>query len=161
MFCEGDDQQNPIPLLATLFGPPYVDTIAPRLSLDGMEDGEYFQTPATFDVVLAVDDDLHPQVYEMWAWMGDDPRPDQPSLVLAPGFAVEELPVGTWTFHVVVADEAGHESPQLDFTVEVGLDPPPEPQDDGAGCRVAGAPRDALVLVGLGPLWLARRRRWR
>lgn len=156
--CGADGQQDAIPLIAMLFGPPYVDTTAPRLELDGLEDGQYFQAPATFDVVLAVDDDLHPQPYVQWAWMGDDPRPMAGKDVLAPGFAVEDLPVGTWTFHVVVADEAGHESPQLDFTIEVGLDPPPEPEEDG-GCRVA-APASSGVLA-IAPLLLARRRRRR
>ena len=162
LFCDADDQQSAIPLLAMLFGPPYVDTIAPALALDGIEDGEYFQAPASFDIALLVDDDLHPQPYEMWAWMGDDPRPEQPTLVLAPGFSVEALPVGSWEFHVVVADEAGHESAQLDFTIEVGLDPPPEPDEDGAGCRVAPAPvRAEVVALCVGPLLLARRRRRR
>jgi hypothetical protein len=161
MLCDADDQQSALPLLAMMFGPPYVDTIAPVLALDGIEDGEYFQAPASFDVALAVDDDLHPQAYEMWAWMGDDSRPPQASQVLAPGFSVEDLPVGTWTFHVIVADLAGHESPQLDFTIEVGLDPPPEePQEDGAGCRLAPAPAGTLALC-VGPLLLARRRRRR
>ena len=161
MFCDADDQQNAIPLLAMLFGPPYVDTIAPRLELADIEDGEYFQAPASFEIALFVDDDLHPQAYEMWAWMGGDPRPEQSTPVLSPGFAVQELPVGTWNFHVVVADEAGHESPQLDFTIEVGLDPPPEPEGDGAGCRLAAPSHDALAFVWVGPLLLARRRRRR
>lgn len=161
-LCGDEAQQNARPLLTMLFGPAYVDVTRPTIALAELEDGQYFQRPATFDVVLDVDDDLHPQTYEMWAWLADDPRPEQPATVLAPGFAVDDLPVGSWTFHVVVADEAGHESEQLDFTIEVGLDPPPVPEHDG-GCRIAMAPVPAglVALVVVGPLLLARPRRRR
>jgi len=156
-FCETSDQQDARPLLATLFGPPYVDITPPVLALDGLEDGQYFQAPATFDVVLDVQDDLHPQAYSMWAWLEGEPRPSEPSTVVAPGFQVADLPVGTWEFHVAIADEAGHEA-QMDFTIEVGLDPPPEPEDEG--CRVGGRPPGLLLLLA-GPLLLASVRRRR
>ena len=160
-ICDVAGEQNAIPLVAMLFGPPYVDTTAPRLALDGLEDGQYFQAPASFDVVIAVDDDLHPQPYQQWAWMGDDPRPAMGKDVLAPGFAVEDLPDGSWKFHLDCDDEAGYESQQLDFTIEVGLDPPPEPEEDGGGCRVGDASHACGLALVIPPLLLARRRRRR
>jgi len=53
---------------------------------------------------------------------------------------VVALPVGTWAFHVELADEAGNAT-RLDFDIEVGVDPPPEPSEEGGGgCAVARAP---------------------
>lgn len=114
--------------------------------------------PGNFDVVLALDDDLHPQEYSMWAWYGDAARPEDAKQTVEPGFAVVDLPVGTWSFHVVVADEAGNES-QLDFEIEVGVDPPPDPPDE-SGCACGPSSPGPAGLVVL-PLALAMRRRRR
>lgn len=131
-FCTDGNDQNAIAVLSHLFGPPYVDATAPRIELVEPADGRYFQGPATFDVVLDIEDDLHPQAYSMWAWLGDDPRPETPSTLVTPGFTVKELPLGSWDLHIVLADEAGNES-RLDFAVEVGRDPPPDP---ASGCTI-------------------------
>lgn len=161
--CDDEGQQNSDTILTQLFGPAYVDTIAPEIDLASPDDGQYFQAPADFDVVLDVVDDLHPQAYTMWTWYGDGPRPADSTTTVSPGFRVTALPVGTWEFHVALADEAGNES-RLDFAIEVGVDPPPPPHEDG-GCRIgaaapAGAPRSAPMLAIL-PLLLVRRRRRR
>jgi hypothetical protein len=157
-ICGAAGQQNSHAVLTRLFGPPYVDTVAPAIELVSPEDGEYFQAPADFDVVLEIRDDLHPQAYTMWTWYGDGPRPADSTTTVAPGFRVDALPVGTWSFHVAVADEAGLET-QLDFEIEVGVDPPAPPQD--GGCRVSGPPSRAGADLGFLPLLLARRRRRR
>jgi hypothetical protein len=156
-ICGATGQQNSHAALTQLFGPAYVDVTVPRLELVSPDDGEYFQAPAAFDVVLEVVDDLHPQSYTMWTWYGDGPRPDDSTITPAPGFTVEDLPVGTWSFHVAIADEAGYET-QLDFEIEVGVDPPPDPES--GGCRVA-TPVPPLPLAAILPalLVLARRRR--
>jgi len=148
--CGVGGQQNSYAVLAELFGPAYVDVTAPRLELVSPDDGEYFQAPATFDVVLEVVDDLDPQPYTMWTWYGDGPRPDDSATTPSPGFTVDRLPVGTWSFHVAIADQAGHET-QLDFEIEVGVDPPPDPEH--GGCRVAT--RTPLHFAAILPLVLA------
>jgi hypothetical protein len=111
--------------------------------------------------VLDIVDDLHPQAYTMWTWYGDGPRPDDPTTTVAPGFRVEALPVGTWSFHVALADEAGNES-QLDFEIEVGVDPPRPPGDEG--CRVGAQGGDRAggrAALAILPLLLVQRRRRR
>ncbi len=155
--CGSAGQQNSHLVLSELFGPAYVDVSPPVLELTAPRDGEYFQGPASFDVVLEIRDDLHPQSYTMWTWYGDGPRPADSTTTLSPGFRVEALPIGTWSFHVAVADEAGHEA-QLDFEIEVGVDPPPDPEPDG--CRSGGAgPRSPMATIL--PVLLAWRRRRR
>lgn len=156
-LCDAADRQNAPKVLTGLFGAAYVDAIAPEIELVEPHDGAYFQVPGNFDVELALSDDLHPQQYSMWAWQGDGPRPADAKPTVEPGFAVVDLPVGTWQFHVVVADEAGNES-QLDFEIEVGVDPPPDPpSESGCGCACPPA-RSGLVAL---PLLLAMRRRRR
>lgn len=158
-ICDATGRQNSHATLATLFGPAYVDVDPPQLELASPDDGEYFQAPASFEVVLEVVDDLHPQAYTMWTWYGDGPRPSDSTVTVTPGFRVDALPVGTWSFHVAVADEAGHET-QLDFDIEVGVDPPPEPTE--GGCDVGGGHAgggDLGVLAFLPAVLAARRRR--
>jgi hypothetical protein len=162
-LCGVDDRQNDRATLEMNFGPPYVDSTAPTITLVEPEDGQYFQEPGTFDVVLDIADDLHPQVYEMRAWLGDDPRPASGTPAVAPGFTIRDLPVGSYAIHVAITDEAGNES-TLDFEVDVGLDPPPVEQEDdaGEGCacraRARGGVSALPLLVWLVLPALARRR---
>jgi hypothetical protein len=120
--------------------------------------GQYFQAPASFDVVLDIRDDLHPQVYDAAFWLGDDPKPEARPFI-DDHISVVDLPIGTWAFHVELTDQAGN-STRLDFEIEVGEDPPPEPQD--GGCGISGVPRGGvsgpLSLVVLLLPGLARRR---
>lgn len=138
-FCAEDGAQNAPAVLERLFGGPYVDVRAPTIELAEPADGQYFQAPADFDVLLEIDDDLHPQVYDAALWLNDDPKPE-PRPFIDDHFAVVGLPVGTWAFHVELTDEAGNTA-RLDFEIEVGEDPPPEPSHDDGGCSVARAGR--------------------
>lgn len=164
--CSDPGQQSSYAVLRRLFGPAYVDMTAPVVELRDLEDGAYFQAPATFDVALAIDDDLHPQGYEMWTWLGDEDRPGDPTPTFEPGFRVEGLPVGQWSFHIVVADAAGNEG-RLDFEIVVGTEPPPvEEEGEDGGCRVAGAstppvPHMLVLALCIAPIGLVRRRRRR
>jgi len=161
--CGDPTRQNAAARLTRLFGPAYVDIETPVIELLEPSDGQYFQAPANFDVVFETTDDQHPQAYSVWAWLGDDSRPDDESIRVDPGFSVTDLPIGTWDFHVVVADEAGNES-RVDFTIEVGEDPPPDPvtEEDGCGCRTPDGPGGSgwawWICV---PMALARRRKRR
>ena len=159
-YCNNPNQQHEFSILRELFGDPYVDTVTPTVELLEPLDGQYFQAPASFDVVLDVRDDLHPQPYSQWVWIEDlVERPSEPSIIAFPGFSVEELPIGEYLFHVVIADHEGHEA-SLDFMIEVGEDPPPDPvmEEEGCGCRTD---ESGGWLVGwlLVPLVLRRRRR--
>jgi hypothetical protein len=157
-LCAREDLQSSTAALHELFGPPYVDTLAPIVHLREPDDGAYFQAPADFDVVLELEDDLHPQAYSMWAWYGDGARPSDAKQTVEPGFEVVELPVGSWEFHIVIADQAGNET-QLDFEVEVGLDPPPDPaQSSACACGPSAPPSPWLAML---PAVLARPRRRR
>ncbi|MCA9701702.1 MAG: hypothetical protein KC431_29545, partial [Myxococcales bacterium] len=118
-LCGLADFQNDVALLHMLFGDPYVDDRAPTLELIEPEDGAYFQGPASFDVILEVHDDTHPQTYELA--IGVPGLVDNPEFrsVIDPSFEVAALPLGTWTFELRLRDEAGNEA-ALAFTVEVG-----------------------------------------
>lgn len=163
LFCDNGDLQDAPAVLEHLFGPGYLDTESPTITLVEPSPGTYFQAPANFDVVFELDDDLHPQAYSMAAWVGEDGPPSDAQSLLEPGFSVSALPIGEWEFHVIVADEAGNAS-TVDFTIVVGQDPPPSPDEDGCGCR-SGGPRGAqpaalaLLLLGMGAG--ARRRKTR
>lgn len=163
MFCGAANQQNDVALLRWLFGEPYVDTTPPTIELVEPADGRYFQAPAAFDVILDVRDDLHPQAYTQWGWIeGMGERPADGTLVVKPGFKVAALPIGSYTFHLVVADEAGHEA-SLSFDIEVGEDPPPDPvmEDEGCACTASrGGVSSGPVLGWLVLLAIRRRRQY-
>jgi hypothetical protein len=135
-FCGDPGLQNPTAILSYLFGPPYVDSTPPTVDLAEPRDGEYFQGPVDFDIVLEIEDDQHPQPYSIWAWTNDDPQPAEPSLLAVTTLKVTDLPLGSWAFHLIVADSAGNQT-RLDFDIEVGKDPPPDPEE-GCGCRAGG-----------------------
>lgn len=162
-FCGDPNLQDARSILPHLFGPAYADVTPPQITLVEPEDGQYFQVPGEFDVVFDIVDDLHPQAYSMTAWTGDDP-PGEPGTLIEPGFSVTKLPIGEWDFHVRIADEAGNET-QLDFSVVVGRDPPPDPDmdDGGCACRATAGSRQGRSGPGflLGPLLLAVRRKTR
>ncbi|MCA9685697.1 MAG: MYXO-CTERM sorting domain-containing protein, partial [Myxococcales bacterium] len=163
-LCGLADFQNDVALLHMLFGDPYVDDRAPTLELIEPEDGAYFQGPASFDVILEVHDDTHPQTYELA--IGVPGLVDNPEFrsVIDPSFEVAALPLGTWTFELRLRDESGNEA-ALAFTVEVGEDPPPAVDAaSGCACTLEGqedgtpAPWTLLALLAL-PV-LTRRRPW-
>lgn len=156
--CGEANAQNATAALERLFGGPYVDVEAPTVKLVEPRDGQYFQGPANFDVVLDIRDDLHPQAYDAAFWLNDDPKPEARPFI-EDYFSVVDLPIGTWAFHVEFTDEAGN-STRLDFEIEVGEDPPPAPEE--SGCAVGGGARGGvsgpLALVVLLLPALARRR---
>lgn len=157
-LCDAETQQNATAVLRRLFGGSYVDVQAPVVKLVEPADGQYFQAPASFDVVLDIRDDLHPQVYQAAFWLGDQAKPEATPFI-EDHISVVDLPVGSWAFHVELTDEAGNAT-RLDFEIEVGEDPPPEPHE--GGCRVSGVPRGGvsglLAVVWLLLPALARRR---
>lgn len=159
--CGSAEMQDSNARLRRLFGPPYVDLFPPSVELSEPRDGQYFQAPASFTVVLTTIDDLHPQAYTVASWLGDGPRP-QGQLLIEPGFRVIDLPVGEWSFHVVVTDEADNET-RLDFDIVVGLDPPPDPAEPDAGCACTassgGVSGSLLASLCLLPLLVRRRQR--
>lgn len=161
-LCGASDQQNAHEALVRLFGGPYVDVTPPTIRLAEPSDGQYFQAPANFEVLLEIEDDLHPQVYDAALWVGDGPKPEAKPFI-EDHFGVSALPVGIWEFHVELTDPAGHTA-RLDFEIEVGEDPPPDPSED-SGCAVGARPRrgvrGAWWLVVLLPSLVARRRRAR
>ena len=158
-YCGDVGSQDPRATISQLFGEPYVDVTPPTVELVEPRDGQYFQAPANFDVILDVQDDLHPQAYDVAFWLNDDPKPESRPFV-ENYFSVAELPIGTWEFHVEFVDEAGH-SARLDFEIEVGEDPPPTPSEGGcsiAASRTPGVSGHAGLVVLLLGLVACRRR---
>ncbi len=144
-LCDIEDEQHDQALLYYLFGDAYVDHETPTLRLISPADGQYFQGPADFEVQIRIEDDLHPQAYERRIWIDElVPEPTESHVAVEGDFEVKDLPIGSWTFHVSLRDEAGNAS-ELTFDVEVGEDPVPE--DAGCACRVG-------VRSAEPPLWL-------
>ncbi len=161
-LCGLSNYQNDAATLRLLFGQPYVDDQAPEPILIAPFDGIYYQGPANFEVDIDILDDLDPQRYEIAVvvpGLVDEPHY---ATAYAADFAVEDLPVGTWTFDVRIRDEAGNEGSVM-FVIEVGEDP--ALLDDGCNCRLAPAdgepdhrPGPGLLMVLLMPVLLGRPR---
>lgn len=159
-LCGLSGFQHDVALLRLLFGESYVDDRAPTLTLVRPYDGAYFQGPASFEVEVAVVDDLHPQTYALAIRIPGLVDEPMVSSVLEPSFMVEGLPIGEWTFELRLHDAAGNES-SLAFSVVVGEDA--LTLDDGCACssRVPSerpsAPWTAFALIVA--LGLVRRRK--
>ena len=153
MFCDDGNHQHAQSVLRRLFGPAYVDTTPPELRLRFPHHGQYFQTPGSFVLEIDIEDDLHPQFYNAQVWLNND-SPPEPTKLSSLNYRIDGLPVGVWTFHVRVEDDAGNPA-SLDFTVEVGLDPPP----GACACRSDLTRGQTLAAwLGLALVGLVRRR---
>jgi hypothetical protein len=166
--CGTDQEQNASARLFWLFGPAYVDTTPPALTLVEPFDGQYFEGPVDLDVQIDVWDDLHPQVYQVEVMI--EGLTETPAVLESydGSFSAADIPLGEHQFVVSVRDEAGNRS-SIEFEVIVG-DQPIEslPLDDGFNCSVAtrrGSSRAFTMLWLLFPAaarcgrWSRRRRR--
>lgn len=132
--CDASNEQDDTRTLQQLFGPPYVDVTAPHMTLV-QPINNWVAGPGDFEVEIEIEDDLHPQVYELA--VGIEGLVEDPEFFpsLGASFQVNDLPLGTYTFDVHLRDEAGNES---SLKIEIEHSDGPFPLDDG--CRLTGAP---------------------
>ncbi len=175
-FCPAGSQNSHRELLY-LFGPSTPDTTPPRVTVVHPADGAVLPYPAgTFPLVVAVDDDRHPQFYSVSLYQGDTMLLSQEAGHLDRAFTVAQLtdpPEGTYELRVEVADEAGNvAAATVSFSVASGADTDTEGASDAAdlpdaafdegGCRTAapaGGPHRGLALPALLALFPRRKRR--
>ncbi|MEM7156502.1 MAG: hypothetical protein AAF799_26865 [Myxococcota bacterium] len=163
-FCE-TGYQNSWQEMNLLFGPAVADVTVPTLEITNPLDESTFVLPTTIALLGEIQDDQHPQFYNLQIFDGDtmifdDTRVGLDLLLVNP-------PEGEYDLRVVLADEAGNATEdRVRFTIlPEGSELPPDPDDEDdpnepepAGCRAAGTAGSTWALMGLLPLLVARRR---
>lgn len=170
-FCE-PGWQNSYREMELLFGPHIPDVEPPTLEITFPPDGATFVAPTTFALLGEVDDNLHPQFYNVQIFLGDQLLEEKDDIGLDQ--VISMPPPDEYNLRVVITDAEGNVAEDtVSFTIlpEGSEQPAPvhdeddegeDPDADGAtdGCRIAGMPSPqwgALVLV-LGLMGLSRRR---
>ncbi len=170
-FCDAGFQNSWQEMLL-LFGPHVPDVQPPEFELVYPEDGSTFVLPTTFVLRGEIDDELHPQFYDIEVFNNGvatgDPRIDvglEGDLELV----VTDPEPGDYALRVVLTDEAGNASEDtVRFTIlPEGSELPDDGEgpggadlgDDGEGCRLAsGSPSPWLALLVLVLIGWRRRR---
>jgi len=124
-------QQNDHADLMSLFGPSEPDAGPPTVEITSPSDGDTFEVGADFTITVEADDDkgvVQVDLYNNGAQQGSDDT--------APwGWEVENIPEGSYEFHVIAIDEAGNEATSDVVRIEVGAaadDGDGDGEDDGA-----------------------------
>lgn len=160
-YCE-PTFQNSWQTVFDLFGPAVPDVDPPELAIEFPADGAVFVAPVTFTLRAALDDDLHPQFYDIDLYDGDTPIATRNDLGIEKGLEllVERPPPGEYALRVVVTDGGGNEAEDL---VRFTVLPEGSTVDDreeassiepAPGCRAGSGSPWALVFS-----LVARRRR--
>ncbi len=165
-FCD-TGYQNSWREMNLLFGPAIPDTTAPALEITSPIDEDTFVLPVTVPLLGDIEDDRHPQFYNVQifnngAMIFEETRVGLDLLLTDP-------PEGEYDLRVLIADEAGNTAEDtVRFTIlPEGSELPPEPEEDddgdpapaAAGCRSGGLPDSVPSLGALALLVLATRRR--
>jgi hypothetical protein len=126
--CGSSSQQNSYAELMTLFGPSNPDTASPTVSITYPANGATFPTGSDFTITVDANDDQ--AIEQVTLFSNGNEQGTDPS---APyGWAVSNIPAGTYELHVVATDTAGNETQSATVTISVGDDLPPSSGDDGA-----------------------------
>jgi hypothetical protein len=141
-YCE-PTFQNSWQTLSDLFGPSLPDVEAPELAITFPVDGATFEAPVSFTLRAEIDDDLHPQFYDVELFDGETPVATRNDLGIEDDLEllVERPPPGEYALRVVLADGGGNTAEDMvRFTIlPEGTAPPPEdsPEAPPSGCRVS------------------------
>lgn len=158
LFCDPGFQNSHQELLY-LFGPPIEDTLSPTIEILTPGPNALHYLPEVVPVRAFIDDNLHPQVYDLEIILGGEvvfegevwDQVDLPFTLTDPG---------DYTVTLRITDEAGNSSEDTrTFLVRDGFDPSQLPE---GGCRVApgGGARWPAALLLLLPLAVRRRPRF-
>ncbi len=145
-FCE-PGFQNGYQEMLLLFGAHVPDVNPPEFEIVYPPDGASFVLPTTFVLRGAIDDELHPQFYDIEVFNNGEPvgtPNDNVGIEQDLELAISNPEPGDYSLRIVLTDEAGNRSEDtVDFTIlPEGSDLPDVEgdDDDPAGaeaCRVA------------------------
>jgi hypothetical protein len=160
LFCESG-YQNSFREMKLLFGDHVPDVDPPRIEIISPAEGSTYVLPTTISLRAKIEDNLHPQFYEVEIYNGTDlvfqDLSDRIDLLLT------DPPEGEYALRIALRDEAGNPAEDtVRFTVlSEGSEYPDHPLDppdrsDAEGCRL-GTPPAAWALTLLA--WMLGRRR--
>ena len=157
-YCD-PTYQNSWKTVLDLFGPAVPDVEPPELAIAFPPDGSTFVAPVTFTLRASLDDDLHPQFYDVDLFDGEERVASRTDIGIEDDLEllVERPPPGDYALRVVVTDGGGNQAEDLvRFTVLPEGSPVPETEEDettgeAQGCRTGG-PSSAWALIVLVPL---------
>ncbi len=132
--CGSQGQQNSHRELLTLFGASTPDTMSPTVAITAPEDGASFDEGASFDIVVEASDDV--DIDQVVLYNNDEEIETDASSPY--GWAVNNVPTGTYVFYVEAYDAAGNVSMSDTVTVNVG----DVAADDGGDSGDGGASAD-------------------
>jgi MYXO-CTERM domain-containing protein len=122
----GSSQQNDHQELMGLFGPSSPDVAPPTVEITYPNDGDTFEEGADFTITVEANDDtgvVSIDLYNNGSMQStDDASPW--------GWDIENIPEGSYAFHVIAFDQAGNEATSNTVNIGVGA-VPPDPGDDG------------------------------
>ncbi len=173
-FCD-PGFQNSYQEMLLLFGPHVPDVEAPGFELVYPPQDATFVLPTTFVLRGVIDDELHPQFYDIEVFNNGMPVGEKRTGVGLEGdmeLVITDPEPGAYALRVILTDEAGNASEDtVDFTILPEGSERPEDEDSGAtpqgaqSCSSGGGParpgdRWLVGLAGLvGLLGLRTRRR--
>lgn len=154
--------QNSYREMKTLFGDPIPDIVAPSVEVVSPADGSTFVLPTTISLRTEIEDDLHPQFYEIEIFDGDASIYED--IDVGVDLLLVNPPAGDYDLRIAIRDEGGNPAETtVHFTVlPEGSEVPEDEHGDGpeateeGGCRIgARPPLTVLLLLG----WALHRRR--
>jgi len=130
-YCMAEHQQhcgmsfqNDYQELMGVFGPAAPDAGPPNVEITSPNDGDTFDTGASFTVTAEASDDkgvVQVDLYEGGTLQStDDAEPW--------AWDITDIPEGTYSFHAIAMDGAGNEATSNTVTIQVGAS---DPDDDG------------------------------
>jgi MYXO-CTERM domain-containing protein len=123
----GGGQQNGYAELMALFGPSSPDVAPPTVEITYPNDGDTFDAGADFTITVEANDDKGVVSIDLYN-NGTNQSTDNASPW---SWDVQDIPEGSYSFHVIAFDQAGNEATSNTVNIGVGEAPAPDPGDDG------------------------------
>ncbi|HET6584440.1 MAG TPA: Ig-like domain-containing protein [Nannocystaceae bacterium] len=125
--CGSQSQQNSHQELLTLFGPSAPDNSSPTVTITYPADGAEFDAGSDFEITVDASDDIAIENVTLY-----NNGTEQSSDASSPyGWAVNDIPEGTYEFYVEASDPSGNISMSATVTIGVGGAPSTTANDDG------------------------------
>jgi MYXO-CTERM domain-containing protein len=132
--CGSQNQQNSHQELLTLFGASAPDNVSPTVVITYPGDGDEFDAGASFEITVMASDDVG--IESVTLYSNDN---EQGSDGSAPyGWAVNDIPEGTYEFRVEAVDLSGNVTMSDPVTIGVGGAPATTADDGGDGGSEGG-----------------------
>lgn len=125
--CGAQNLQNSHQELLTLFGPSAPDNASPTVTITYPADGAEFDVGSDFEITVDASDDVAIETVTLF-----NNGTEQSSDASSPyGWAVNDIPEGTYEFYVEASDPSGNVSMSATVTIGVGGAPATTANDDG------------------------------